>query len=157
MATTTLMLMTTPTIGRVVQSNQLTIMLVVVHCVEEAVREKKRKRTVKINWLRVRRLGGYKKKCFQRGTCLWGVHVYGLYGSTVVKKAAQHATQRTAQHGEDAPPPISLYQLKIVEYVYGKSSKIIPLRLCISHLKTFPLSDLNGFKTSGFSMFFYII
>lgn len=74
--------MTTPTIGRVVQSNQLTIMLVVVHCVEEAVREKKRKRTVKINWLRVRRLGGYKKKkCFQRGTCLWGVHVYGLYGS----------------------------------------------------------------------------
>ena len=50
-----------------------------------------------------------------------------------------------------------VYQLKIVEYVYGKSSKIIPLSLCISHLKTFPLSDLNGFKTSGFSMFFYII
>ncbi len=79
MATTTLMLMTTPTIGRVVQSNQLTIMLVVVHCVEEAVREKKRKRTVKINWLRVRRLGGYKKKCFQRGT----IHVYGGYTFTV--------------------------------------------------------------------------
>jgi hypothetical protein len=46
MATTTLMLMTTPTFGRVVQSNQLTILLVVVHCVEEAGKEKKRKGTV---------------------------------------------------------------------------------------------------------------
>jgi hypothetical protein len=52
-------------------------MLVVVHCVEEAVREKKRKRTVKINWLRVRRLGGYKKNVFK------GVHVYGGYTFTV--------------------------------------------------------------------------
>jgi hypothetical protein len=76
------MLMTTPTVGRVVQSNELTIMLVVVYCVEEAGKEKKRKRTVKINWLRVRRLGGgVQKKSFQRGTCLWGVHIYGLYGS----------------------------------------------------------------------------
>ena len=72
MATTTLMLMTTPTIGRVVQSNQLTIMLVVVHCVEEAGREKKRKRTVKINWLRVRRLWGYKKKMFSKGYMFMG-------------------------------------------------------------------------------------
>jgi hypothetical protein len=98
MATTTLMLMTTPTIGRVVQSNQLTIMLVVVQCVEEAVREKKRKRTVKINWLRVRRLGGYKKKkCFQRGTCLWGVHVYGLYGSSGKTKNPSYRAVLTAE------------------------------------------------------------
>jgi hypothetical protein len=43
MASTTLMLITTPAIGRVVQSNQLIIMLVVVHGVEEAGREKKKK------------------------------------------------------------------------------------------------------------------
>ena len=91
MATTTLMLMTTPTIGRVVQSNQLTIMLVVIHCVEEAGKEKKRKRTVKINWLRVRRLGGYKKNVFK------GVHVYGGYTFTVytVTPAATQHQERT--------------------------------------------------------------
>ena len=91
MATTTLMLMTTPTIGRVVQSNQLTIMLVVVHCVEEAVREKKRKRTVKINWLRVRRLGGYKKK-----NVFKGVHVYGGYTFTVYTVVTEVVVIRTA-------------------------------------------------------------
>jgi hypothetical protein len=48
-------------------------MLVVVHCVEEAGKEKKRKCAVKINWLCVVRLGGYKKNVFK------GVHVYGEY------------------------------------------------------------------------------
>ena len=57
--TTTLMLMTPPPIDRVEQSYQLTIMLVVVHCVGEEGEEKKRKRAVEIHWLCVVRLRGY--------------------------------------------------------------------------------------------------
>jgi hypothetical protein len=52
MVTTTPMLMTIPPIGMVEQSYQLTIMLVIVHCVgEEGEGKKNRKRTVEKDWL----------------------------------------------------------------------------------------------------------
>jgi hypothetical protein len=73
--------MTTPPIGRVVQSDQLTIMLVVVHCVGEEGEGKKKKMRSRERLAVHCMAGGYFKKMCSKGTCLWGVHAYGLYGS----------------------------------------------------------------------------
>jgi hypothetical protein len=61
--------------------------------VEEAVREKKRKRTVKINWLRVRRLGGYKKKNVFKGVHVYGGCTFTVY-TVVAAKPKTHHTGR---------------------------------------------------------------